>query len=1606
MKQLLTVISIFLLFLFSGRNISFAYHEQNLFVITGRDAAVREGDNFNRSVFFIEVPKDPGGKIYIRIFDAELSGNHDRWEPESEVLYHLYGKGAIAREVMDIRDSLPSDAPIARLVLHESRYYDDRWRTIASPDVSEGEETEYGYLFQFIADGVKGKAVNKYQIFVSSLEKENKAVEGLRLTSPAIMLYLPPSAGMATQIAFQVPEDAEFLNISNFDADIDRYAVNMSFETAYSKEKSVIPSKDGQLSVTKIPVGKELRGQKAALVIRNKNQANHVRLWISDDKDRSVPLLLPVFSAAENRLPVPDIRVIPLSRCYSVMLDASASEDPDMDEMDFEWFFADGTRKRGSRIVHDFEKSGAYDIRLEVRDKSGFIANSSRLTRTLRINEPPLAKIAAPEKGVPGQELEFDASGSSDSDGNIKEYFWNFGDGSRAEGVKVKYRYPRAGKFRVRLTVEDDNESLCSRGEDSLWIRINTPPVPRLNIRETGAVGESIAMDARGSVDSDGEIIRYEWDFGDGQQGEGKEIQHEWKEPGEYTVRLKITDDADLPNSSTEEESRIRINAPPVAQAESKKVAAAGEEVIFDGSGSRDPDGQIRRYAWEMGDGTQTEGEKIRHAYEKPGVYDIRLTVTDHSDNLNDTDSFTFSIRINHPPVPAAGEDRIVNSSEVAFDAGNSSDADDPIIEYLWDFGDGIQEKGKTLSHIYALPGTYTVTLTVTDASGTLTATQSDRAVIRVNHPPVADAGADRVLSVGDSTVLDGGFSRDPDGEISAWQWESGDGTVLQGEKAEKKFEKPGIYQMRLSVRDNDGAENSDSALITVNAPPVADFQPVPRVAPGDKVIFDSRPSYDPDGRIAGVRWEFGDGSPDSEKALTEHVFEKPGRYAVTLHVQDDSPASANSASLTRTVEVNYPPRADAGKDIRRCEQTLQFDASGSADPDGDFLLYRWEFGDGSSGKGGRVIHHYPRPGIYPVNLTVDDDRGLHNSLAAASIVVHINAPPVPLIHINSQKVCAGEMVLFDAGKSADPEKGLLRYIWDLGDGKEVEGVNPVRLYKKGGDYRIRLKVTDDSGLPCSTAEAETILHVSDAPIAEAGGDMTGCANTPLQFDGSASSGGGRRIKSYEWDFGDGSFGVGSRPAHVYAKAGEYTARLIITVGGEGQCENISEDEIMVKVMGAPVAIIQGKTAVCTGEGLHLDGSASRPSEDASLISYHWDFGDGNTAEGAKTDYVFERSGKYEVKLTVGTDSAECCKTAEYTEIITVNAAPLPLIRVSSGGKEAVSGEEYETAPHTVLRFSAGKSHDPDGFITGYEWDFGDGQKESGPFVSHSYEKPGEYPVILRVQDNSGTSCSIRTARLLLKVLPLEQPPVQGPETVCAGESSEYAVAADSDTVPEWFFGDGTKSSGVQVTKTYKKPGKYQILVRRGDIWGPAKEVRVMALPEIRLPEKAEVFAGDPVKIQPLYTKNGNPPMIFHWESGDGNVRETENYDYVYPQPGEYRLQLSISGKEGPQCLKQILSLPVIVNPVPEAEIRHSPEQVFSGGARDEVLFRALLKNGGNHWLYHWDFGDGKTAPGDEVAYIFKKPGKYTVSVILSDPLHRTGQKFRFSEEITVKGRK
>lgn len=278
-----------------------------------------------------------------------------------------------------------------------------------------------------------------------------------------------------------------------------------------------------------------------------------------------------------------------------------------------------------------------------------------------------------------------------------------------------------------------------------------------------------------------------------------------------------------------------------------------GQEITFNDT-STDPDGEITAWSWDLGDGTTEDTPNLTHTYDAPGSYTVSLTVTDDRDNEVTTDQeitvadaapeagFTWS-----PNEPHVGQ-------TVSF-TDTSTDAEDGTLAHAWTFGDGETAMAANPDHVYDAPGTYAVTLNVTDDAG-----QTDTITQQVTVIEATDE---------DDTTDDSG-----DGESQA---------------------------------DDESQGNQD---------PVAEIAFSPEAPLEGETVTFRDVSTDPDGEITSRSWTFGD-TVSSEKRVANHTYTQEGEYTVTLTVTDDQGAT-NTTSLT----IEVLPASAVGGDDEALNQT------------------------------------------------------------------------------------------------------------------------------------------------------------------------------------------------------------------------------------------------------------------------------------------------------------------------------------------------------------------------------------------------------------------------------------------------------------------------------------------------------------------------------------------------------------------------------------------------------------------------------------------------------------------------------------------------------------
>jgi PKD repeat protein len=556
-----------------------------------------------------------------------------------------------------------------------------------------------------------------------------------------------------------------------------------------------------------------------------------------------------------------------------VNFDGSRSRRGDNDIAKYYWEFGDGATAEGRQVSHTYGNTGDYKVRLTVVDRKGLRDRTSvniRVNQNLVDTTPPIARINGPSTVQQGTGVTFDGSGSQ-SLSPIVDYQWNFGDGTIVSGSSVSHVYNKPGNFDVSLTVVAQNGL---RGSARQQIRVDdvtiaAKPVAVINAPTSGQLGQQINFDASGSTAA-GQIVSYAWNFGDGDSANGVNIPHTYqKGPGIYNVTLTVTDDQGQSNTANQQ---ITITA--AAQPTDTPTVTPNVPTNTPPPPTDTPVPQATATTLPQPVPTDTA---VTQATTLPAPLPTDTPVPPQAATDTPvpapTDTPVPQATPTPPPQPPVavinGPNQAIVGDGLLFD-GSLSQSSSPIVGWAWDYGDGVVENsGMGVGHTYGAPGDYVVTLTITDQNGlSSSATQNVRidppAVVlpaptntpvpQVTppppvptntpvpqatptpppQPPVAVLSGPSTGQVGTMIGLDGSQSQSSS-PIVSWLWDYGDGiSESSGMAVPHIYNAPGVYQVTLTVTDQNGLSSTDTLSIDIQgATPIPlPAQPMPKVAP------------------------------------------------------------------------------------------------------------------------------------------------------------------------------------------------------------------------------------------------------------------------------------------------------------------------------------------------------------------------------------------------------------------------------------------------------------------------------------------------------------------------------------------------------------------------------------------------------------------------------------------------------------------------------------------------------------------------------------------------------------------------------------------------------
>ncbi len=513
----------------------------------------------------------------------------------------------------------------------------------------------------------------------------------------------------------------------------------------------------------------------------------------------------------------------------NISFSSQGSNDSNGTINNYRWEFGDGATSSQPDPVHSYTSAGTFSVRLTVTDNEGATGTSST---TATITGGSTGSIVAnpngPYTGVVGSTVNFSSAGSDSPDGGIVEQEWDFGDGiGSSTAANPSYTYSTAGTYTVTLLVIDgigaEIESTTTATITSGGT-INNPPTANANGPYSGNVNSSISFSSQGSTDNDGNITTFNWDFGDGTSSNQPNPSHIYTNSGSYSAKLTVTDNDGAKGISS---ATVTVNGGSsgsiTANPNGPYTGSVGNAVSFSSAGSSSPDGGIVEQEWDFGDGNgSSTAANPSYTYSAPGNYSVTLLVVDAlgaEAESTTTATITTGGTPNTPPTanangPYSGR---INTS-ISFSSQGSSDTDGTIVSYEWTFGDGGRSSAQTPSYAYSTAGSFTATLTVTDNKG---ATGRSNATVTVtnggtNTPPIANVHGPYSGNTNSNIPFSSSGSHDPDGTISTYTWDFGDGATSNTRNPAHAYTTAGTYNVTLTVTDNGGLSTEARTTATI----------------------------------------------------------------------------------------------------------------------------------------------------------------------------------------------------------------------------------------------------------------------------------------------------------------------------------------------------------------------------------------------------------------------------------------------------------------------------------------------------------------------------------------------------------------------------------------------------------------------------------------------------------------------------------------------------------------------------------------------------------------------------------------------------------------------
>ena len=690
------------------------------------------------------------------------------------------------------------------------------------------------------------------------------------------------------------------------------------------------------------------------------------------------------------------------------------------------WTFPGGnpatSNEQNPTVVYD--APGTYSVTLQAINTTG--SNSITITDYITVSPSPVPGF---DFTITGNTVDFNNTST-----NATSYEWDFGDMNSSTEENPSHTYANGGTYEVSLTAISD----CGEVTTSQTIEIQAAPIAGFIADTTSGCTPLTVQFSDQSTNADS----WDWTFEGGNPASSTEQNPTvtYDNPGTFNVSLTVSNA--IGEDMTTEENYITVNTTPTADFSS---TTNGLQVDFTNNSTN-----ADSYEWDFGDTNSSSETNPSHTYAADGTYEVMLTATNECGSVTTSQSITITT----PPTAGFNADIMSGCTPLTVQFSDQSSANATAWNWTFEGGNPASSTEQNPSVTYNNPGTFNVSLTVSNAAGEDVTTQED--YITVNTTPTASFSSTtnglQVDFTNNSTNAD------------SYEWDFGDSNSSSETNPTHTYAADGTYEVTLTATNECGSVTT-SQSITITTLPTAGFNAdIMSGCTPLTVQFSDQSSAN----ATAWNWTFEGGNPASSTQQNPSVtYNNPGTFNVSLTVSNA--AGEDIAPQEDYITVNTIPTAN----FSSTTNGLQVDfTNNSTNADS----YEWDFGDNNSSTQTNPSHTYAADGTYEVTLTATNECGS----VTTSQSITITTLPTAGFSADITSGCAPITVQFSDQSSAN----ATAWNWTFEGGNPASSTeqNPSVTYNNPGTFNVSLTVSNAAGEDIATQE--DYITVNTTPTA------------------------------------------------------------------------------------------------------------------------------------------------------------------------------------------------------------------------------------------------------------------------------------------------------------------------------------------------------------------------------------------------------------------------------------------------------------------------------------------------------------------------------------------